>query len=222
MSGVIAVVSSKGGACKTTTAVCLAAQYDQAGARVLVVDADGPQHHATKWLRGGEDLAGIAVVTGPGSLAACLEQHVDKYDIVIVDIMGADTATLSIAAANADLVIIPTNDSPLDTDGVTHTVTRLGQIEAELASRGLPRRLPYRVLLSRVEPGTTLHRLVREEIVASGAPLLATEIRRRVIYKEAAFVGSAPCHLDDPRARDEMAALHAEIDALLTRVREIA
>lgn len=222
MSYVISVASTKGGACKTTTTVCLAAQYAHGGARVLIIDADGPQHHASTWLRDSDDLAAIDIVTGPESLAATLDRRAGDYDIVIIDIMGADTATLSIAVANADLVIVPANDSPLDTDGVMHTVARLRQIEDELAGRGIARRLPFAVLLSRTEPDTTLYRLVRDEISASGAPLMATEVRRRVVYKEAAFIGSAPAHLSDRRARTEMQALKEEVDALLQRVREAA
>lgn len=222
MSNVISVVSSKGGACKTTTVACLAAEYDKANRRVLVIDADGPQHHATKWLRGSDTLAGIDVITGPDSLPATIERHMDDYDVVLIDIIGADTATLSIAAANADLVIVPTNDSPLDTDGVIRTTAHLHQIERELAGRGLGRSLPYRVLLCRTEPGTTLYRLLREEIIASGARLFQSEVRRRVVYKEAAYLGSAPCHLGDRQARAEMAALCSEIDDLLDQLREAA
>ena len=49
MGTLIAIANRKGGSGKTTTAVHMAAGLTDAGARVLLVDAD-PQSHATLWL----------------------------------------------------------------------------------------------------------------------------------------------------------------------------
>ncbi|WP_404381457.1 ParA family protein [Caenispirillum salinarum] len=218
MSRVISVVSSKGGACKTTTAVCLAAEAARRGQRVVVIDADGPQHHATEWLRGGVNLRAIDVVIGPSSLPAAVQSGIERYDTVIIDIMGADTATLSLAVANADLVIIPATNSPLDVDGVERTVARLRQVEAELAAKGIAGPIVHRVLLSRTEPETTLYRLIKTRLTENALPLFDAEIRRRVVYQEAAFVGSAPPYMADARAAAECAALYDEAVAVLTTV----
>lgn len=225
MTHIVAIISSKGGAGKTTTAVNLAAEYRRAGAVVLVIDADGPQHHATSWLEGSADLAGIDVVTGPSSLSGAIEKAVGVYDVMLIDIMGADTATLSVAAANADLVIIPATPSALDVDGVRRTVMRCRQVEAELGEKGLGREIPLGVLLCRTEPETSLYRCIKADLTDAGLPLLETEVRRRVVYQEAAYVGSAVCHMDDPRARAESESLYGEVEARLSAAaaeREVA
>lgn len=215
MGQVIAVISSKGGCCKTTTAVCLAAEVAVTGRKVIVIDSDGPQHHASSWIRDGADLIDIGYLTGPSDLSGAIERARTANDFVIVDIIGADTATLSLAAANADLIIVPATASPLDADGVIRTVARLREIEDELQRRGLSRRLTHRVLLSRTEPDTTLYRLIKARLIETGIPLLKSEIRRRVAYQEAAFVGSAPAFMRDAQARREMTRLRTEVDELL-------
>lgn len=218
MSRVISVVSSKGGAGKTTTAVCLAAEASRRGQRVLVIDADGPQHHATEWLRGAVDLDAIDVTTGPSSLPTAVQAGIEQYDMVIIDIMGADTATLSLAVANADLVIIPATNSPLDVDGVERTVARLREVEAELTAKGIAGPIAHHVLLSRTEPETTLYRMIKTRLTDTALPIFEAEFRRRVVYQEAAFVGSAPSFMTDARAAAECAALYDEVVAVLMTV----
>lgn len=51
---IFAVTNSKGGSCKTTSAVSIAGALAELGRRVLLVDMD-PQASATRWLLGGQD-----------------------------------------------------------------------------------------------------------------------------------------------------------------------
>jgi chromosome partitioning protein len=61
----ITLSNNKGGSCKTTTTVSLAATFAERGMRVLVVDLD-PQGSATEWLGGHETPAGLVEFSAGG------------------------------------------------------------------------------------------------------------------------------------------------------------
>jgi len=65
----IAVANSKGGVCKTTTAIHLATGFALGGERTLLVDLD-PGGHATTWLLGDKAEAGIAEAIIAGHLGS--------------------------------------------------------------------------------------------------------------------------------------------------------
>src|SRR5512147_1430842 len=127
MPQVIAVAQAKGGCGKTTLAVCLAGYWATQGERVCVIDAD-PQQHAAKWIQNGNGvLTSIRLVALPRDLPR--EMAETNGDRVLVDLIGADADVLTLAVANADLVLIPVQDSPLDIDGALVTYRRMKQAE---------------------------------------------------------------------------------------------
>lgn len=102
----IAVANQKGGSCKTTTAVNVAAALAAAGRRVLVVDLDG-QGNATQWLKAPEDGGALlSALADGGSLAdLALASSVAGVDVVPGGprLAGADKALAATPGAEMAL-----------------------------------------------------------------------------------------------------------------------
>jgi len=105
---IIAVLNTKGGAGKTTTAINLAVARALVGRDVLAVDGD----------RQGSLIAALANREAGPSVAAVhypdgqvLRQQItlarDKYEDIIIDAGGRDNTALRAALMLADLVLIP-------------------------------------------------------------------------------------------------------------------
>ncbi|OSM08670.1 ParA family protein [Magnetofaba australis] len=113
---VIAVINQKGGVGKTTTAVSLAACLHSKKSPALVLDAD-PQGSAVGWSRMGDGF-GFAVeavdLTSDGA-ARALKQTIASHDgHVVIDCPPEAKQPAAVAAALADLVLIPVSASGLD------------------------------------------------------------------------------------------------------------
>lgn len=108
----------KGGSGKTTLAVNLAVMRSREGRDVLLVDADD-QRSAAEFveLRGEErdGDAGMTCVQLDGKAVRDQVQRMrDKYDDVVIDTGGRDTASQRAALTIADLLIIPFGPRSLD------------------------------------------------------------------------------------------------------------
>ena len=122
MTTILAILSQKGGAGKTTIAVNLAIAAYQAGLQAIIIDID-PQASATAWadLRGGEDPTAIAIPSTRLHKAIETAQEAGA-DLIIVDSApSAESATLTAAKA-ADLVLVPCRASILDLNAITTTI----------------------------------------------------------------------------------------------------
>lgn len=213
MTQIIAVAQTKGGAGKTTTAICLAAHWVRAGDRVAVIDADAPQHHATKWIGGADEdspLRSITLITAPADLPAEIARLAEDHDRVLVDLIGADADVLTYALANCDIALVPVQDSPLDVDAAITTWRRIGQAEK---ARG--QKIVTRIVMTRTQPATALYDEILKQLRQAGLPLATAELANRVSYKEGMLQGATPSLLAprSPAAR-EIAQLARELEAL--------
>lgn len=207
MPQVIAVAQAKGGCGKTTLAVCLAGYWAAQGERVFVIDAD-PQQHAAKWIQNGNGvLTSIRLITLPRDLPR--EMAGADGDRVLVDLIGADADVLTLAVANADLVLVPVQDSPLDIDGALVTYRRMKQAEK---ARGAA--IPYRIVLTRTQPQTSLYAAIVRQLKEAGLAVAGAELRNRVGYKEGMMTGMTPSLSPKNAAATEIAQLAREVEAL--------
>ena len=213
MSHVIVIAQSKGGAGKTTITLSLAGYWIAQGERVAIIDADGPQHHASKWVRSADDessLRRITLITAPKNLPREIAAQAKTHDRVLIDLIGADADVLTLAIANADLVLIPVQDSPLDIDGALTTYKRLKQAEKVKATS-----IIFRIVMCRTQPKTALYMEIQNQLKAAGLPIAGAELQNRVLFKEGMMTGSTPT-LSNPRsaAALEIAQLAREVEAL--------
>src|ERR1035438_9021202 len=110
----IAFVSPKGGAGKSTSALLLATALSKVS-DVTIIDAD-PNHPIQDWADGGNVPPKMTVVSDvtEKTIVRQIADAAAKTPLVIVDLEGTASKTVLYAIAEADLVIIPTQGSPLD------------------------------------------------------------------------------------------------------------
>lgn len=205
---VIAVAAGKGGVCKTTTAVNLAAIFSEA-ARVALVDADPQEAASSTWWYGDGSKMAFDLVRdiNPTNLRRVRELG-DMYDVVIVDTppqLGSDI--LRTVADVADFVLIPTLPEDAELVSAIETTT------------AIPAGTPYRVLLTRVDPRSLREALEAQNIlVEAGVPTLGSFTRAYKAHPRARSSFQAITTFKGIRgaeAASDYRRIHAEIVALL-------
>lgn len=172
----VAVVNTKGGVGKTTTAIYLAAGFAAQG-RTLLVDAD-PQQSAITWSEVDEDTP-----PWPFSVVGRATTDVHKalpglafgYEHVIVDTPPGNVPIIKSAVLAADLVVVPVAPTGLDVNRLRPTWELLAEVEVShpvLAG----------VLLTKMRRGTLAARHVREILSEIDYPMFDAEIPLAEMY----------------------------------------
>lgn len=205
---VVAVVNQKGGAGKTTTTMNLAA-VSADSSRVLVVDVD-PQQSATWWATtAGEGLPfDFAQETDPAFLASIRSL---PYEFVFVDTPGSlsDTAVLSTVLDAADFVVVPTEPEALCIPPMVRTIKSLVE----------PKRIPFRVLLSKVDMRIAGQLEEAETLVDElKLPRFRRPIRKYKVHADAPVTGAVATTYAESRqtfkAIDDYRSVSLELMAL--------
>ncbi len=210
MSNIIALVSSKGGVGKTTTAINVAAVYAHRGSRVVLLDVDEAGHAVAV-----AALGALAYPVQPLPLETdsdadikawgrSVRRAATEHDVVVIDSPGARAAAYGATLAIADMVVIPVATGLLDLRGAAETVAAIRRQRQRVASPR-PRAL---VLPSRVDRRTVSGRDLPEALAGLGE-VVASPITARSIVVDALAIGeSVP--LGTPAA--------AEYDALVSHI----
>jgi len=184
---IYAVVNTKGGVGKTTTAVHLATMLARLD-KTLLIDGD-PQASAASWAAWRRDnpeydpsptttcLAGKAILTEGKQLATGFEH-------VVVDAGGRDSIGLRSALLLAQKAIIPIGASNLDAAAMTDLMTVV-----ELARDYNPD-LDVRVLLTRVDPRTKDAADMLEFLAEQKLVVFLTKVCERVAFRRAIGEGA--------------------------------
>ncbi len=119
---IIAMISQKGGAGKTTLAINLAVVAESQGHSCVVIDID-PQGSAMGWQDTRTKESPVVISAQPIRINAILQTaHEHGANLVIIDTAPhSDAAALQVARA-ADLVIIPCKPSILDLRAIATSV----------------------------------------------------------------------------------------------------
>lgn len=202
---VITVAQQKGGSGKTTVAANLAVTLRMQGKRVALVDLD-PQGSLGRWFmtRLDSDLAlcdGLEFATSSAwGVSYEVRKLAGSHDVVIIDTPPKADSDLRPALRVADLVIVPVAVSHVDlwaTESVLDLATREGK--------------PALVVLNRGRPGTRLGVQVAEAAAKLDATVAQASLASRVVYAEALGLGRGAGEMRKGPAREEVAALAAEV-----------
>ncbi|WP_168190843.1 AAA family ATPase [Aquitalea aquatilis] len=211
---IIAIANTKGGCCKTTTAVNLAAELERRKHLTVLHDAD-PQETAYKWALRRLALRPCATHL----IAVCEAANVLKSatqwasnTVVIIDAGGWDSPQMREAMAAADIMIIPMQPSQPDLEALESLTSIIAD-----AKRSINPGLLSAILLTRT-PTSPQNRETADARAALAdfglIPVLRSQIRDRPLYRHLFADGLA---VADTRAAKASAA-RAEIQLLADEI----
>lgn len=161
----IALLNTKGGCGKTTSAIYLAQVAANRGHIAEVWDSD-PQATASRWATS----ADLPFEVVPANIATLQRPAGDKY--VFIDTPPGNSQILTASAEAADLIIIPTMASMTDMDRTWATLDALTEVGS------------VAVLVTSAETNTRAYRGLVEALDAAEIPMLPP-IRKRSVFREA-------------------------------------
>ena len=190
---VFVIVSPKGGAGKTTSALILASEiariYTEEGVEgnaVTLLDAD-PNRPILDWTDGKHTPGNMVVVSDVDE-----ENVFDRIDdaaastpFVIVDLEGTAAKIVVLAVSRADFVIVPMQGSHLDAKQAGRAFKLIRQHESSMRRANSAYVLPYAVLLTRTSPiirTKTLSHIVKK-LKSVGIPIFKAELNEREAFR---------------------------------------
>lgn len=201
----ITIAQQKGGAGKTTVAAQLAAAFDAAGKTVATVDID-PQGSLTLWSAarmaslGPDNNILHSQITG-WRLKREVARLKDECDVVIIDSPPHAESDAKMAIREADLLVIPTQPSPMDIWALKPTLDTAADEKIETM-----------LLLNRVPPRTNLTEAITDKLAEMGIAVAKTRLGNRVAFAASLFEGKGVVETERTgRAADEINLLVKEI-----------
>ncbi|HNQ31898.1 MAG TPA: ParA family protein [Candidatus Woesebacteria bacterium] len=215
MVKIVTVSSSKGGAGKTTTTICLADYWASMGNRVGLIDTD-PNKSLSRWFQKGREngfFEGIEFrqELQDKQIIETAKQLAKVCDILLIDVAGIASISLLKAAGIADLVVIPAQPNEDDFLEAANT-TAIVKEAMELTGRTIP----CRTVVTRGKQNTSVLRHMVNQLKRLNYPVFDTIIHDRTIYPQARFMGNTPVSLEPSGpAALEIESLAEEIVAQL-------
>jgi chromosome partitioning protein len=204
---VIAFVSPKGGAGKSTSAVILATELaEELGGEgsVAIIDAD-PNKPVSLWSQLPGKPENLVVISdiSEKTIIDEIENASEQVTFTIVDLEGTASVMVAYAISRADLVIIPTQGSQLDSAEAGKAIRLIKQQE-----KAFNRKIPYAVLYTRTNPAIrprTL-RFIQETFRKHGIFAFQTQMHEREAFRALFSFGGTLSTLDPAQAPNVMEA----------------
>lgn len=181
---VIAMVSPKGGAGKSTSAVILATQLaEELGEEgsVAIIDAD-PNKPVSQWAQRPGKPKNLVVLADVSEKTIIdeIDNAAAQVTFTVVDLEGTASMMVAYAISRADLVIVPTQGSQLDSAEAGKAIRLIRQQE-----KAFKRQIPYAVLYTRtsaaIRPRTLRH--IQEAFRRHGIYAYQTQLHEREAFR---------------------------------------
>jgi chromosome partitioning protein len=190
---IIAIVTTKGGAAKSTTSTCIAVAACEASLRVLLIDVD-PQRTTAAWAARRRQPDPTVVAVKLRDLGVTLQRaRDDGYDVAIIDTPAQDVDALAAAATAAHFSILVCRPTWPD-------IEVAAVIRDALQSAGRP----YGILLTQTPP--VLNRRLQGWLATSSALGAVVDgfLVYRLAYQDAqgAGLGVTEWEPNGPAARE--------------------
>jgi chromosome partitioning protein len=202
---VIALLHSKGGVSKTTSAIHIARELQKRKYRVLLVDSD-PQRSALDWSSATEGEYFSVIGMDRPVLEAEVLKLAPDYDWIIIDGAAKVEKMLLSAIKAADLVIMPIRPSALDIWPLVDLVEMI-KTRQDLTD-GRP---SAAFLIGQAVKGTILGKDVIEAVQQYDIPIFNTMIHFKQSYAKGISMGKTALEIDGS-ARVEISNLVDEIE----------
>ena len=197
---IIAIISQKGGAGKTTIALHLAVAAVNAGQSVAVIDLD-PQASATSWGDSRENENPSVISTQLSRLDKVLAAARNAgADLAIIDTAPHSESASLAAARIADTILIPCRPAIFDIRAIIQTID-LVKLAGKSGSAS--------VVLNTVPPRGTLAEEATLAIASCDVPVCPVHIGQRAAYLHALTAGkSAEEYEPNGKAAEEISSLY--------------
>ncbi len=206
---ILAIVSQKGGAGKTTIAVSMAVAAKLAGLSVLLVDLD-PQATATKWgdRRGETDELVVMSAQAARLPQILLKAQEGGADLVIIDTPPRVEQAAMMAAKAASAILIPCLPAINDLETIPSTMELLkfaGQPPAVVVLNGMP-------------PGESRREQAAHVVADMSVPISPVSLGHRTAFRDSAMHGqSAQEYEASGKASFEIQLLYKFVSELLNK-----
>lgn len=180
MGKVIGISQSKGGSCKTTTAINLAGALIELGYKAIVCDMDKDKPDAIEWSKqGGDREKGIKFVMPlfDETPSNHIQELKNQYDFIILDTPPNYMQAAFKAILLSDLIILPCSPSFLDQNNLSSAI-ELPKMSGK----------PFKLLASKYQKRHRLSEQLLDQLSKSGLALQSIVTSKSVVM-EAAFYG---------------------------------
>jgi chromosome partitioning protein len=180
MGKVITISQSKGGSCKTTTAINLCGALNELGYKSIVLDMDKEKPDAMEWCNQGKDNPkGIQYVESlfGDTPSQEIQKFKEEYDFIILDTPPNYMKAAFKAVLMSDFIILPCSPSFLD----QHNLIEAIEIPQESGK-------PFKLLISKFQKRHNLSSSLQKEIGESGIGFNSV-ITAKSKMMESAFYG---------------------------------
>jgi chromosome partitioning protein len=200
----LSICAAKGGVGKTTLVACIAVAAVEDGLTVGLIDLD-PQGSAARWFElrkdygGGVERMHAVHLKEGGDLGDAMAELAEVgCDLLIVDTPPALMLHVARAIEVADFVLVPVQPSPVDLEAIGPVMQYVREYRRDFA-----------FVLNRAERDTLTEG--SKAFLKVDGEVLETIIGNRKAFRAAMTDGKTGAEIERGKAREEIAALWAEV-----------